>query len=113
MRSDADEQRSPAHPQEGTERMLGPGPEVGPLQQLGPSPATLERAMGIIVAVGQFTTAEAWDVLHEISTHSRISILHVAQLIIEWGRTGNLCADIRHELDQQLLKRGLPGVETT
>ena len=34
--------------------------------------------------------------------HTGIKLRHVAQLLIEWTRTGRLCADLRTELDRQL-----------
>ncbi|MFE9812297.1 ANTAR domain-containing protein [Streptomyces sp. NPDC005548] len=45
---------------------------------------------------------QGWNVLRRISQRTNIKLRHVSELIIEWARTGNLTADIRTELEQQL-----------
>ncbi|MER7983631.1 ANTAR domain-containing protein [Streptomyces sp. NPDC095817] len=58
--------------------------------------------MGVLLAAGRLTPDQGWNVLREISQHTNIKLRHVAELIIDWARTGNLCTDIRTELDRQL-----------
>ncbi|MEU0788365.1 ANTAR domain-containing protein [Streptomyces sp. NPDC006173] len=64
--------------------------------------AVIDQAIGVILAVGELTPDQGWDVLREISQRTNIKLRHVAELLIEWARTGNVCADIRTELNRQL-----------
>ncbi|MEU1118026.1 MULTISPECIES: ANTAR domain-containing protein [unclassified Streptomyces] len=73
-------------------------------RQAAASRAAVERAANVIVGVGRCTAAEARDILRRISLATDIKPFHVAQLVVEWGRTGSLCADVRHELERQLLR---------
>ncbi|MFA3841764.1 MULTISPECIES: ANTAR domain-containing protein [Streptomyces] len=73
--------------------------------QPGAFDAVVDQAAGVLIAVGRMTSAEAWDVLRETSMRTDIKLRHVAELLVEWGRTGALCADIRTELDRQLAQR--------
>ncbi|MEK0099663.1 ANTAR domain-containing protein [Streptomyces sp. A475] len=71
----------------------------------------VDQAAGVLIAVGRMSSAEAWDVLRETSMRTDIKLRHVAELLVEWGRTGALCADIRIELDRQLApRRPAPGL---
>ncbi|MGW6486219.1 ANTAR domain-containing protein [Streptomyces sp. NPDC055056] len=62
----------------------------------------VDQAIGIILSVGHFNPEQGWDVLREISQRTNIKLRHVAELIVDWARTGHLPADIRTELDRQL-----------
>lgn len=73
------------------------------------SRVAVERAAGVIVSVGRCTAGEARDILRRISLATDIKPFHVAQLVVEWGRTGSLCADVRHELERQLLRHSGAG----
>lgn len=66
----------------------------------------IDQAAGVLIAVGRMTSAEAWDVLRETSMRTDIKLRNVAELLVEWGRSGALCADIRTELNRQLAQRG-------
>ncbi|MET7520297.1 ANTAR domain-containing protein [Streptomyces sp. NPDC005480] len=74
--------------------------------QSGVFDVVVDQAAGVLIAVGRMTSAEAWDVLRETSMRTDIKLRHVAELLVEWGRSGVLCADIRTELDRQLAQRG-------
>ncbi|MEW2168134.1 ANTAR domain-containing protein [Streptomyces sp. NPDC007084] len=82
---------------------------VGDLRNDGTHPhettrhgAVLDNAVGIVVAMGRLAPEQAEQILRELSRHTGIKLRHVAQLLIEWTRTGRLCADLRTELDRQL-----------
>lgn len=75
------------------------------LEQTAVSDAAARKAIEVVRAVGRLTAGEAWDVLREVSMHTNIKVRHVAELITEWGRTGELCADIRTELERGLAER--------
>ncbi|MFD4716680.1 ANTAR domain-containing protein [Streptomyces sp. NPDC058430] len=82
-------------------------PEGGACQpQLGVFDVVIDQAAGVLIAVGRMTSAEAWDVLRETSMRTDIKLRNVAELLVEWGRSGALCADIRTELNRQLAQRG-------
>ncbi|MET7746806.1 ANTAR domain-containing protein [Streptomyces sp. NPDC005385] len=72
------------------------------LQEAVHAHAVVDQAIGVILAIGQLTPDEGWNVLREISQRTNIKLRHVSELIIEWARTGKLCADIRAEPDRQL-----------
>ncbi|MFD3480384.1 ANTAR domain-containing protein [Streptomyces sp. NPDC058695] len=79
--------------------------------QPGAFDAVVDQAVGVLIAVGRMTPADAWDVLRETSMRTDIKLRHVAELLVEWGRSGVLCADIRTELDRQLAqRRRAPGI---
>ncbi|MCT9010766.1 ANTAR domain-containing protein [Streptomyces rhizosphaerihabitans] len=66
------------------------------------SHAVVDQAIGVVLAIGQLTPEEGWDVLREVSQRTNIKIRHVSELIIDWARTGKLCTDVRTELERQL-----------
>ncbi|MCX5008598.1 ANTAR domain-containing protein [Streptomyces sp. NBC_00638] len=66
------------------------------------SHAVVDQAIGVVLAVGQLTPERGWDVLREVSQRTNIKLRHVAELIIDWARTGKLCTDVRTELERQL-----------
>ncbi|MFF1262572.1 MULTISPECIES: ANTAR domain-containing protein [unclassified Streptomyces] len=90
--------------------------EVDQLHQAVRSYTIVDQAIGVLVAVGQLSPAEGWDVLREVSMRTNIKLRHVAELLIEWGQSGALCSDIRRELDRQLAQRageaGRPSTHT-
>ncbi|MCQ4205586.1 ANTAR domain-containing protein [Streptomyces longispororuber] len=79
--------------------------EVHQLKHAVASHADVDQAIGVVLAVGQLTPAEAWDVLRETSMHTNTKLRRLAELVVEWGRGAELPADIRTELDRQLRAR--------
>jgi hypothetical protein len=82
--------------------------KVSQLQEAVESHAVIDQAIGVIVAVGRVSTAEAWDVLRETSMCTNVKLRHVAALVVTWGETGHLATDIRDELAVRLQHR-IPG----
>ncbi|WTI64813.1 ANTAR domain-containing protein [Streptomyces sp. NBC_00728] len=76
--------------------------ENAQLRQALGSHAVVDQAIGVLLAVGQLRPDQGRHVLSKVSQRTGIKLRHVAELLIEWARTGQLCTDIRHELDQQL-----------
>lgn len=66
------------------------------------SHAVVDQAIRVVLAIGQLTPEQGWHVLKEVSQRTNIKLRHVAELLIDWARTGQLCAEIRTELDRQL-----------
>ncbi|NGO11877.1 ANTAR domain-containing protein [Streptomyces sp. HC44] len=87
------------------DRVLQLEAEVAQLQQAVNSHAVIDQAIGVVVAVGQMTPEEAWDVLRETSMCTNIKLRHVAELVVDWGRTGELVADIKDQLTLRLRDR--------
>lgn len=105
MRPHPNEQRSDELVAEGLEVLVSDREGGAGRPQPGAFDAVVDQAAGVLIAVGRMTSAEAWDVLRETSMRTDIKLRHVAELLVEWGRTGALCADIRTELDRQLAQR--------
>ncbi|MGY0020875.1 ANTAR domain-containing protein [Streptomyces sp. cg35] len=64
--------------------------------------ATVDQAIGIIVAVGRHTPEEGWNILREVSMNTNVKLREVAEALIEWGCSGDLSAGIRAELERRL-----------
>lgn len=76
--------------------------KVAQLKQAMDSHAVIDQAIGVIVAVGRMTPEEAWDALRETSMCTNIKLRHVAELVLAWGRTGDLASDVRDVLSAKL-----------
>ncbi|MER7982589.1 ANTAR domain-containing protein [Streptomyces sp. NPDC095817] len=76
--------------------------ENAQLQHAVHAHAVVDQAIGVLLAAGRLTPDQGWDALRAISQHTNIKLRHIAEQIIEWARTGNLCTDIRVELERQL-----------
>ncbi|MFE2586696.1 ANTAR domain-containing protein [Streptomyces sp. NPDC059378] len=68
----------------------------------------VDQAIGVVLAIKQLTPEQGWDVLREVSQRTDIKLHHVSELIINWARTGELCADIHTELERQLSQNPQP-----
>ncbi|MET9563713.1 ANTAR domain-containing protein [Streptomyces tauricus] len=66
------------------------------------SHAVVDQAIGVVVALGRLTPEQGWDVLREISQRTNVKLRHVAQLLVDWARTGEMDPDLHKELQQQL-----------
>ncbi|MEW1569562.1 ANTAR domain-containing protein [Streptomyces sp. NPDC093509] len=82
--------------------------ENAQLQQAVHSHAVVDQAIGVLLVVGKLSPDQGWNVLRAVSQHTNIKLRHVSELIVEWARTGNLCTDIRTELDKQLASHTPP-----
>ncbi|MEV5476070.1 ANTAR domain-containing protein [Streptomyces sp. NPDC052207] len=76
--------------------------KVAQLERAVHSHAVIDQAIGVVIAVGRLTPAEAWDLLRETSMCTNTKLRHVAELVVTLGVTGNLTADIRKELARRL-----------
>ncbi|MEV5877577.1 ANTAR domain-containing protein [Streptomyces sp. NPDC052101] len=78
---------------------------VSQLERAVGSHAVIDQAIGVIVAVGRVTAAEAWDILRETSMSANIKLRRVAELTLAWGETGKLAPEIRGTLSARLKDR--------
>ncbi|MFF4709162.1 ANTAR domain-containing protein [Streptomyces sp. NPDC001288] len=86
--------------------------EIDQLKEAVASHAVVDQAIGMVVALGRVTPDQGWEVLKEISQHTNIKLRSVAELILVWGRTGDMPAEIRVELEDALDRYGptqIPG----
>ncbi|MFE9988019.1 ANTAR domain-containing protein [Streptomyces sp. NPDC005381] len=81
------------------------------LKQAVRSHAVVDQAIGVVLAVGQLTPDEGWDAVRAISQNTNFKLRHVAELIVDWARTGELPSEIRGELERQLRLEAMPGDE--
>lgn len=95
-----------------TDRIFELEEQVDQLKEAVTSHQVVDQAMGMVVALGRMSPDQAWHVLREVSQHTNIKLRNVADLILVWGRTGEIPAEIRTELEAALERHGptqLPG----
>ena len=86
--------------------------EAQQLKKAVSSHAVVDQAIGMMVALGRISPDQGWDVLREVSQHTNIKLRNVAELILIWGRCGDIPADIRAALEEALDRHGptqIPG----
>ncbi|MGW6485684.1 ANTAR domain-containing protein [Streptomyces sp. NPDC055056] len=76
--------------------------ENAQLQEAVHAHAVIDQAIGVVLAAGRLTPDQGWQVLREVSQRTNVKVRHVSELVIDGARTGQLPADIRAELDNQL-----------
>ncbi|WEO99523.1 ANTAR domain-containing protein [Streptomyces sp. FXJ1.172] len=90
--------------------------EVDQLRQAVSSHAVVDQAIGMMVALGRVAPDQGWAVLRDVSQHTNIKLRHVAELIVIWGRQGEIPREIRAELEDALDRHGpaqIPGAPST
>ncbi|KUO15506.1 ANTAR domain-containing protein [Streptomyces dysideae] len=103
----------PHEPADETDRILELQEEVEQLKEAVASHAVVDQAIGMVVALGRVTPDQGWEVLKDVSQHTNIKLRNVAELILIWGRSGEMPPEIRVELEDALDRYGptqIPGV---
>ncbi|QTD96280.1 ANTAR domain-containing protein [Streptomyces cyanogenus] len=88
--------------------------EVHQLKEAMASHAVVDQAIGMMVALGRIAPDQGWQVLKEVSQHTNIKLRNIAELILIWGRRGDIPPDIRAALEDALDRYGptqVPGSE--
>ncbi|MFF4540182.1 ANTAR domain-containing protein [Streptomyces aureus] len=80
--------------------------EVQQLKEAVTSHAVVDQAIGMMVALGRVSPDQGWAVLKDVSQHTNIKLRNVAELILVWGREGEIPDDIRAELEDALDRHG-------
>ncbi|MER6678590.1 ANTAR domain-containing protein [Streptomyces sp. NPDC000983] len=80
--------------------------QVDQLKEAVASHAVVDQAIGMMVALGRVSPDQGWEVLKEISQHTNIKLRNVAEMILVWGRTGEIPPDIGTELESALDRHG-------
>ncbi|WP_327312261.1 ANTAR domain-containing protein [Streptomyces sp. NBC_01235] len=104
--------RVPRGPNDETARIFALEAEIGQLKEAVASHAVVDQAIGVVVALGRMSPDEGWVVLREVSQHTNVKLRNVAELILVWGRTGDMSEEIRTELEDLLDRHGplqIPG----
>jgi AmiR/NasT family two-component response regulator len=70
------------------------------------SHAVVDQAIGVVLAVGRLSPDAGWEVLRNISQNTNIKLRRVAELVVDWARTGELPDDVRGRLEHELGTRG-------
>ncbi|MFF2997995.1 ANTAR domain-containing protein [Streptomyces sp. NPDC057950] len=103
MTSEADmTQRFPSDFEASADEVLRLEDENLQLKQAVRSHAVVDQAIGVVLAVGRLTPDQGWDTLRSISQNTNVKLRHVAELIVEWARTGQLPSEIRGQLEHEL-----------
>ncbi|WP_433447827.1 ANTAR domain-containing protein [Streptomyces sp. CA-142005] len=86
--------------------------EVDQMKEAVISHAVVDQAIGMVVALGRVTPDEGWEVLREVSQHTNIKLRNIAELILIWGRRGDIPPEVCAELEDALDRYGptqMPG----
>ncbi|MFE7174115.1 ANTAR domain-containing protein [Streptomyces sp. NPDC057616] len=96
----------PHEPADETDRIFELQEEVDQLKEAVASHAVVDQAIGMVVALGRVTPDLGWLVLKDVSQHTNVKLRNVAELVVIWGRSGEMPAEIRAELEDALDRYG-------
>ncbi|MET9443739.1 ANTAR domain-containing protein [Streptomyces sp. NPDC006610] len=102
----------PSGPDDGADRLRELEEQVAQLKEAVASHAVVDQAIGMMVALGRLTPDQGWAVLKDVSQHTNVKLRHIAELVLIWGRNGELPPRIRAELEDALDRHGpaqIPG----
>ncbi|EST19706.1 ANTAR domain-containing protein [Streptomyces sp. CG1] len=80
--------------------------QVDQLKEAVASHAVVDQAIGMMVALGRVTPDEGWEVLKEVSQHTNIKLRNIAELILIWGRRGDIPPEVSAALEDALDRYG-------
>ncbi|MET7981836.1 ANTAR domain-containing protein [Streptomyces sp. NPDC005281] len=89
-----------------SDRVFALESEVQQLKEAVTSHAVVDQAIGMMVALGRVSPDEGWAVLKDVSQHTNVKLRNVAELILVWGRDGEIPPEIRAELEDALDRHG-------
>ncbi|MEU5116723.1 ANTAR domain-containing protein [Streptomyces longwoodensis] len=90
--------------------------EVDQLREAVSSHAVVDQAIGMVIALGRVSPDVGRAVLKEVSQHTDVKLRSVAELVLVWGRTGQLPEEIRTALEDAVDRHGpvqVPGAPAT
>ncbi|MFF4845582.1 ANTAR domain-containing protein [Streptomyces collinus] len=64
--------------------------------------ATVDQAIGVLIALGRISPSDGWDVLREVSQHTNIKLRVVAEAVVDWAQGRHLVQPVREEVDAAL-----------
>lgn len=80
--------------------------EVEQLKRAVASHAVVDQAIGMMVAFGRVSPQQGWEVLRDVSQHTNIKLRNVAELVLIWGRRGEIPYEIGAALEDALDRHG-------
>ncbi|MFE1289804.1 ANTAR domain-containing protein [Streptomyces sp. NPDC058751] len=95
-----------SEPNEESDRVFELEAEVQQLKEAVTSHAVVDQAIGMVVALGRVSPDQGWAVLKDVSQHTNIKLRNIAELILVWGRDGDIPPDVRVELEEALDRHG-------
>ncbi|MGW7267043.1 ANTAR domain-containing protein [Streptomyces sp. NPDC054842] len=72
------------------------------LRQAVSSHAVIDQAIGVVLAVGELTPEEGWNVLRQTSQRTNVKLRRVAEAVVEWARTGEMPEALKAELERAI-----------
>jgi hypothetical protein len=103
----------PDEPADQSDRIFELQEEIDQLKEAVASHAVVDQAIGMVVALGRITPDQGWEVLKDVSQHTNIKLRNVAELILLWGRAGQMPPEVRAQLEEALDRYGptrIPGI---
>ncbi|MGW7066746.1 ANTAR domain-containing protein [Streptomyces sp. NPDC054855] len=76
--------------------------EVQQLRQALGAHATVDQAIGVIIALGRLSPDAAWTVVRNVSMCTNTKLRDVAQQVVESASTGDVPKDLRREIKRQI-----------
>ncbi|MFF5968252.1 ANTAR domain-containing protein [Streptomyces collinus] len=70
------------------------------LRQAVDSHATVDHAIGVLIALHRLVPENGFDVLREVSQHTNIKVRALAEIVIGWGLGATLPPSVARELDK-------------
>ncbi|MFI9753467.1 ANTAR domain-containing protein [Streptomyces collinus] len=74
--------------------------EVVQLRRAVDSHATVDQAIGVLIAVYRIVPEGGFEVLREVSQHTNIKVRALAEMVIGWGMGAALPPSVAGELDE-------------
>ncbi|PZH10083.1 ANTAR domain-containing protein [Streptomyces sp. NTH33] len=105
-------ERTPYDSGDAADRLRELQKEVEQLKEAVTSHAVVDQAIGMVVVLGRITPDQGWTVLKEVSQHTNVKLRRIAELVLVWGRTGEMPEEVRVELEKALDRYGptqIPG----
>ncbi|MFB7505551.1 ANTAR domain-containing protein [Streptomyces broussonetiae] len=79
--------------------------EVAQLRHAITAHATVDQAMGVVIACSGATPETAWEILRDVSQHTNIRLREIAEHIRQWPHCERLPEEVRHALDAAVRAR--------
>ncbi|WP_406438514.1 ANTAR domain-containing protein [Streptomyces sp. NBC_00631] len=73
--------------------------EIAQLRHAVTARATVDQAMGVVIAYAGVTPETAWEILRDVSQHTNTKLREIAEHIRQWPHCEWLPDEVRHALD--------------
>ncbi|MEV5957885.1 ANTAR domain-containing protein [Streptomyces sp. NPDC051987] len=79
--------------------------EIAQLRHAVTARATVDQAMGVVIAYSGVIPDTAWEILRDVSQHTNTKLREIAEQIVQWPHCAWLPDDVRRALDAAVLTR--------